>query len=112
MMMAARSLWCDASLVVELLDGTEVHAALQALRTMPRSSRLHPVPGLQNVHSTRRSVSGVARLYGSETDTEFLTFSETDPLSGQMFLEPGDEMWVLADSTDVVIESILVGVAA
>lgn len=58
-----------------------------------------------------RSVSGVARLYGSETDTEFLTFSETDPLAGQMFLEPGDEMWVLADSTDVVIESILVGVA-
>jgi hypothetical protein len=58
-----------------------------------------------------RSVSGVARLYGSETDTEFLTFSESDPLSGQMFLEPGDEMWVLADSTDVVIESILVGVA-
>ena len=58
-----------------------------------------------------RSVSGVARLYGSETDTEFLTFSDTDPLSGQMFLEPGDEMWVLADSADVEVESILVGVA-
>jgi hypothetical protein len=58
-----------------------------------------------------RSVSGVARLYGSETDSEFLTFSDSDPLAGQMFLEPGDEMWVLADSADVVIESILVGVA-
>jgi len=58
-----------------------------------------------------RSVSGTVRMYGSQTDAEFLVFSDSAPLSGQMLLEPGDEIWVAADTTDVEIETILVGVA-
>jgi F420-dependent methylenetetrahydromethanopterin dehydrogenase len=60
---------------------------------------------------TIRAVDGVVRLYGNETTTDFVTFSNTNPLPGSFQLEKGDEMWAAADSTDVVLQTFLAGVA-
>ena len=60
---------------------------------------------------TIRAVDGTVRLYGDGTTVDFVTFSATNPLPGAFQLEKGDEMWAAADSSDVVLQTFLAGVA-
>jgi hypothetical protein len=56
-----------------------------------------------------KSDSGTARIYADATASDYVTFSDTDAI-GPFDVEPGDEFWVLADSTNVDIQILEVGV--
>jgi hypothetical protein len=56
-----------------------------------------------------KSVSGVVRIYGTGTGGGYVTFSDVDPI-GKLELEPGDEIWLLGDSTSVDVQSLELGV--
>jgi len=58
------------------------------------------------------AVAGTVRLYADGTTSDYVTFSDSNALPGALELEPGDEVWVAADTTDVVLQTITTGVSA
>tara|TARA_R110002110_G_scaffold59661_5_gene168502 strand:- start:523 stop:792 length:270 start_codon:yes stop_codon:yes gene_type:complete len=55
-----------------------------------------------------KSESGIVRLYQDATSSDYVTFAHDDPL-GPVDLEPGDELWVAANSTDVEVQVLQTG---
>ena len=58
------------------------------------------------------AVAGTVRLYADGTTSDYVTFSDSNALPGALELEPGDEVWVAADTTDVVLQTITTGASA
>jgi len=64
--------------------------------------------GYAGVYCWIKAVSGTVRLYKDAVDADYVTFSDTDPL-GPLDLIPGDEVWLLADTTDVTVQVLQTG---
>ena len=47
---------------------------------------------------------GLCRLYGSETGTDYVTFTDTDPIPLITLKERDDEIWLAADTGTVDVQ--------
>jgi hypothetical protein len=56
-----------------------------------------------------KAVSGLVRIYGTQAGGGYVTFSDVDPI-GKLELEAGDEIWLLADTADVDVQALELGV--